>query len=352
MCVIRPGAKMVSDPTAGTLRIHGDSYARAGMLDFAVNVWPTPRPAHLQAALRAALEGRGYPDERAALEAIARRHERPATQALALAGACEAFWLVAHTFKAAHAVCVHPTFTEAEAALRAAGTPVTRVQRSGREDWALDPEQVPDDADLVVLTNPNNPTGNLDPVASIQRLQRPGRILLIDESFIDFVADEHASLTALGELPGVLVLRSLTKIWGLAGLRAGYLLGPAQLIARLAANRQPWSVAAPALAAIQTCLPDRLTPARIAAEVAAARADLKTRLERIPGVRSWPAHANFILIQVPGTSTLVSDLERERIAVRPCESFPGLGAEHIRLAVRTPGEHTLLASAITRALEH
>ena len=239
---------------------------------------------------------------------------------------------------------MHPSFTEAEAALRAAGTPVTQVMR-GAEDWALDPQQVPEDADLVVLANPNNPTGNLDPPARLARLARPGRTLVVDESFIDFVPGEQSSLARQRELPGLVVLRSLTKVWGLAGLRAGYLLGPRELVERLAAHRQPWSVSAPALAAIETCVPDRATAIQIAGQAAAARRDLHERLARIPGVRSWRAEANFVLVRVPGRGrALVARLARDRIAVRPCDSFPGLGSDHIRLAVRTPSQHAVLAA--------
>ena len=332
------------------LRVHGDSFARPGMLDFAVNVWPAPRSPQLRAALIDALEHAGYPDQSAARAAIAQRHSRPLEETMALDGACEAFWLLAHALPARHAVCVHPAFTEAEAALLAAGRNVTRVMRAPH-DWALQPQLVPDDADLVVLANPNNPTGNLDPPALVAQLARPGRTLVVDESFIDFVAEEQPSLAERRELPGLVVLRSLTKIRGMAGLRAGYLLAPAPLVARLEEHRQPWSVSAPALAAIQACLPDLDTPARIAAQVRSAREDLSRRLAHVRGIRTWPAHANFLLVRVPDGRRLVAQLARQRIAVRPCHSFPGLDHDHIRVAVRTPSEHAMLAGAIARALQ-
>ena len=339
----------MSEPPTEALRVHGDRFARAGMLDFAVNVWPTPRPRRLSEALVESLQHTSYPDEAPARLAIARRHRRPLGETLALDGACEAFWLLAHALPAAHAVCVHPSFAEAEAALRAAGRPVTRLVRPSG-DWALDPDQVPEDADLVVLANPNNPTGNLDPPEQIARLARPGRTLVVDESFIDFVPDERASLAGRRELPGLVVLRSLTKVWGLAGLRAGYLLGPPALVDRLAAHRQPWSVSTPALTAIETCLAERRALGAVAAEVAAAREDLRRRLAAIAGVRTWPAQANFLLIEVPGGERVIASLAAEGIAARPCESFPGLHADHIRVAVRTPAEHAVLAHALARAL--
>jgi histidinol-phosphate aminotransferase len=341
---------LVSAVRADSLRVHGDRFARAGMLDFAVNVWPTPRPARLREALIESLQRTCYPDESAARLAIARRHARPVAETLALGGACEAFWLLAHALPVRHAVCVHPSFTEAEAALRAAGRTVTHVMRPA-DDWALDPDRVPEDADLVVLANPNNPTGNLDPAARIAGLARPGRTLVVDESFIDFVPGESASLASRRELPGLVVLRSLTKIWGLAGLRAGYLLGPSELVERLAAHRQPWSVSAPALTAIETCLPDRQTLAGVASDVAAARADLRGRLAAIAGLKTWPSQANFVLTEMRDGERVIAGLAAEAIAARPCDSFPGLGADHIRLAVRTPAEHAVLVDAIARALD-
>jgi histidinol-phosphate/aromatic aminotransferase/cobyric acid decarboxylase-like protein len=340
----------MSDRRTDFLRVHGDRFASAGMLDFAVNVWPTPRPPRLHEALIESLECTSYPDESAARQAIAHRHGRTAAETLALDGACEAFWLLAHALPIRHAVCVHPSFTEGEAALRAAGRTVTRLMRPS-DDWALDPNLVPEDADLVVLANPNNPTGNLDPPERIARLARPGRTLVVDESFIDFVPGDHASLAPRDELPGLVVLRSLTKVWGLAGLRAGYLLAPAELVERLAAHRQPWSVSTPALAAIETCIFEHATLARVTTEVTAAREDLHQRLAGIPGVKIWPAHANFVLIEVSGGENVVTRLAAEGIAARPCDSFPGLGTDHIRLAVRTPAEHAVVVDAIARALE-
>jgi len=340
----------MSDRRAGSLRIHGDHFARTGMLDFAVNVWPTPRPPRLTEALIKSLQCISYPDEAAAREAIAGRHGRPVAETLALDGACEAFWLLAHALPVRHAVCVHPSFTEAEAALRAAGRTVTRLVRPSA-DWALDPDRVPEDADLVVLANPNNPTGNLDPPERIARLARPGRTLVVDESFIDFVRDEHSSLATRRELPGLVVLRSLTKIWGMAGLRAGYLLAPGQLVERLAAHRQPWSVSAPALTAIEACVRDQQVLTGVAADVAEAREDLRRRLAGIPDVKTWAAQANFMLIEVSGGERIVARLAADGIAVRPCDSFPGLGTDHIRLAVRTPAEHAVLVDALARALD-
>jgi histidinol-phosphate/aromatic aminotransferase/cobyric acid decarboxylase-like protein len=331
-----------------SLRLHGDAVAAPGMLDFAVNVWPGERPAALRAALRAALDDPRYPDDRAAREAVAARHGRDVDEVLPLNGACEGFWLLAHALRPGVGACVHPSFTEPEAALRASGAEIVRIARDPR-DWSFAPAAVPERAEIVALGNPNNPTCALDPTASILELLQPGRVVVVDESFMDFVPEPAPTLA--GEpRKGLVVARSLTKLWTLAGIRAGYLLAPPQLVAALTAQRQPWSANALALAALEACAGDRATPRRVGADVANARAELLGALQALPGVRVWPGAANFLLLEVPDGDTVVEALCAAGIAVRPAASFPGLGEDHIRVAVRRPHENRRLVEALAEAL--
>jgi histidinol-phosphate/aromatic aminotransferase/cobyric acid decarboxylase-like protein len=327
------------------LRLHGDVLAREAELDLAVNVWPGPRSEALERALRAALASERYPDERPARAALAARHRRSAEEILPVNGAAEAFWLLAHSLRPRRAACVHPGFTEPEAALRATGTEIVRVFREPGE-WRLDPASVPDDTDLVVVGNPDNPTGALEPAALLAGVARPGRTLVVDESFMDFVPEEPESLAGARDVPGLVVVRSLTKLWTLPNVRAGYLIGPARLVRALEARRQPWSVNALACAALEHCAADRETPRRIAAEAAAARADLVARLVALPAVeRVWTGAANFVLLQAADGPAVVDTLRLRGIVVRPCASFPGLGPHHIRVAVQ-PGAADILVPAL------
>jgi histidinol-phosphate aminotransferase len=326
------------------LRLHGDVLATASTLDFAVNVQPGPRPAALEAALRDALARDGYPDEREARVAVATRHERDPDEVLLLNGACEAFWLLAHALRPRRAVCVQPSFTEPEAALLAVGTSVAHVFRDP-DSWALPACEVPADVELVVLGNPNNPTGTLDSAEVIARLARPGRVLVVDESFSEFVPGERESLASRRDVPGLVVVRSLTKLWSLAGIRAGYLLAEPELVRRLEANRQPWSVNALACTALAVCAHDRETPARVAAEVESARARLVAQLQPLVE-RVWPSEANFLLLEVDDGERIVATLLERGIAVRPCASFPGLTSNHIRVAVRGDDDNDRLVEAL------
>ena len=151
------------------LRHHGDVDAEPGLLDFAVNVRGDGPPSWLRDRLVAALDDLGrYPsaaDDLAARTAAARRHARTPEEVLVLAGAAEGFALLP-ALSPRFAVVVHPGFTEPEVALRTAGVPVHRVLTDAAHGHRLRPESMPDEADLVVIGNPTNPTSVLHPAAT------------------------------------------------------------------------------------------------------------------------------------------------------------------------------------------
>jgi histidinol-phosphate/aromatic aminotransferase/cobyric acid decarboxylase-like protein/adenosyl cobinamide kinase/adenosyl cobinamide phosphate guanylyltransferase len=325
----------------GVSRLHGDRMVPPGALDFAVSVVPGLPPAWLTAAIEGSLAGIGrYPDDTAAARAVADRHGRAPGEVLPLGGSAEAFWLLASALRPSRAVCVHPSFTEGEAALRAAGHTVERVFRDP-ETFALDPAAVPPGADLVLVCNPNNPTGTLDPRRTIEQLARPGRVLVVDEAFMDLCDSGDESVSA-SPLPGVVVLRSLTKVWSVPGLRAGYLLGPPGIVAALRAHRQPWAVSAPALAAIEACALRAGATCAVAARIARWRDALVAGLSALPGLRVWPAAANFVLAEVADGPGVWAGLVERGIAVRRADTFPGLRPGHLRVAVRGPEDRDRL----------
>jgi histidinol-phosphate aminotransferase len=166
---------------------------------------------------------------------------------------------------------------------------------------------------------------------------------------------ETGSLAARAEVPGVAVVRSLTKLWSLAGIRAGYLLAPPELIRAARAARQPWSVGGPACAALtawarRTATSGGAEAAAIAARVAAAREELAAALAALPGVRVWPSAANFLLLRVPDGAAVRAGLAARGIAVRRADTFPGLTADHLRVAVRRPEENRRLVEALRDVL--
>jgi histidinol-phosphate aminotransferase len=340
---------------------HGDTEVGAGLIDLAVNVRHEPMPAWLAAPLAASLTSlSAYPDGREATAAVARRHGRDPAEVLLTAGAAQAFVLLAQALRGSRRpVVVHPQFTEPEAALRHAGHTVERVLLREADGFRLDAGLVPDDADLVFVGNPTNPTSVLHPAAEIAKLARPGRVLVVDEAFADTtyrpgVDGEPESLASRRDLPGLVVVRSLTKTWGLAGLRIGYLLGPADLLPRLAAAQPLWAVSTPALAAATACASTVAIAAEreIARRLAAERSHLVSRLAQVPKltVAGAPASA-FVAVRTDGADKIRLDLRERGYACRRGDTFPGLGADWLRIAVRDTATTDAFVETLTAVIE-
>ncbi|WP_433622615.1 Rv2231c family pyridoxal phosphate-dependent protein CobC [Nocardia sp. CA-120079] len=333
------------------LRHHGDVDARPGMLDFAVNVQGSAPPDWLRKRLAARLGDLGkYPstaDELAARRAVAARHGRSTDEVLLLAGAAEGFVMLPRLAPQLAAV-LHPSFTEPELALREAGIPVTRVVLEA--PYTIDPALVPAAADLVVLGNPTNPTSVLHPADTVRALRRPGRVIVVDEAFADAIPGEPESLAA-SATPDILVLRSLTKTWALAGLRSGYFLGAPELLARLNHGRAHWPLGTLQLEAIiATAEPNAVDAAHQRAHTIAAHRD--SMIERLTALGihvHTPAQGPFLLLRVPDGELLRKHLADQGIAVRRADTFPGLGPDYLRVAVRGPAEVDRLVAGIVVA---
>ncbi len=252
---------------------------------------------------------------------------------LATAGAAEAFTLLARARPWRRPVVVHPQFTEPHAALEQAGHTVTEVVLP--HPFTLDPALVPDDADLVVVGNPTNPTGVLHPADLLRSLQRPGRLVVVDEAFMDTVPGEPETLAGDG---GVLVIRSLTKHWSIPGVRAGYVVGPADVVADLRREQSPWSVSSTAAAAIRACTSTAAVAEsdRRARTIIEWREALAAGLTEL-GIQHVPSSGSFVLARLG--EGVHGALRRAGIAVRRADTFPGLDATWARIAVR-PEEPT------------
>lgn len=341
------------------LRHHGDAEVRdAGpaVTDLAVNVRADTPPVWLRERIAASLSGlAAYPDGRAARAAVAARHGLPVERVLLTAGAAEAFVLLARALKVRQPVVVHPQFTEPEAALRAAGHTVDRVLLREEDGFRLDPAAIPEDADLVVVGNPTNPTSVLHPAASLVRLARPGRTLVVDEAFMDAVPGEREALAGRTDVPGLVVLRSLTKTWGLAGLRIGYVLADPATVAGLTRVQPLWPVSTPALAAAEACVSTQA----LAEAAHAARRGAADRAHLVAGLREFepdglrvvePAEAPFVLVRLPRAAAVRERLRRLGFAVRRGDTFPGLGEDWLRLAVRDRTTVNGFLQALDRAM--
>jgi len=348
-------ARMSSEPIHD-LHYHGDRDLAEGLVDLAVNVRLSGPPDWLSAIINTVTADlAAYPNTDAATKAIAATHGVGVDQVLPTAGGAEAFTLIARAFRAEQPLIIHPQFTEPEAALLAAGHHPQRLILSSVAGFQLNPGAVPPESDLIMIGNPTNPTSVLYPAALINSLRQEERIVVVDEAFMDCVPGETETVIS-DDMAGLLVLRSLTKTWGLAGLRAGYVIGDPRLIAALRRQQPPWSVSTPALAAMVACLaPEARNDTALAAkEIVQRRAYLVEQLASVGLSVVGQPQASFVLVDTSGARGMHEPgwlrlaLRDHGFAVRRGETFPGLGADWIRIAVREPEITDQLAAALGR----
>ena len=333
-----------ASPDHALLDHHGDVEVADGLTDFAVNVAePQPPPWLLEVLRSAVSDVAHYPDPGPARSALAALHGVPAECVLVVAGAAEAFTLVAR-LPWRRPLVVHPQFTAPEAALRAAGHLVERLVLAAGDGFRLGDRVagVPPDVDLVVVGNPTNPTSRLHRPDEVLALVRPGRTVLVDEAFMDVVeapgAPRHSLTRRAASSPGLVVVRSLTKTFAIAGLRVGYVVADPPLVARLARLQPPWSVGALATVAAVACAGPEGR-----AHASSVRDGLPGRLAHL--VRGLgdvgldvvtPARGPFVLARHDRADETRMLVRHRGFAVRRGDTSPGLGPEWLRFAARPP----------------
>lgn len=204
------------------------------------------------------------------------------------------------------------------------------------------------EASLVILTSPNNPTGDVAPLELVARVcdACPG-LVMVDEAYGEFAAAGTSAEALLAEYDNLLVLHTLSKAFALAGARCGYVIAAPDVIDALAAVRQIYSVnvltQAAALAAVRARAEFDPTVEKIVSE----RSRLYESLARVEGVRVWPSEGNFILARMARASRVRERLRDEcSILVRDFSYAPGL-ADCLRITVGTPEEDDAVIEALS-----
>jgi len=278
-------------------------------------------------------------------------------------GATEIIYMFAQAFVGMKRVVIPvPTFCEYELASHRSGAKVSFVPL---QRFELDKDLIIEKAkgaDAVFLCNPNNPTGTLDTV-NIKKIiegisskdnNRKTKILL-DECFIELIDEpsRHTMLNRLKEFESLIILRSLTKSYGLAGLRLGYSICSPALAKHLAAAKIPWNVNGLAQVAGIAALQDPQHVKKAVAIVKREREFMLNRLRaRIHSFIAFRSEANFFLIQLKnGNSTKLRDdlLRKSGVLVRDCSTFTGMGSRYVRVAIRTHRENLILLNALESA---
>lgn len=322
------------------------------VLDFSVNVNPYgPSPRVRQALAGVPLER--YPDRDAlALRGALAASLEVAPERIAVGnGSVELLWLIAMAFvRPDDAILVlGPTFGEYAQVARLMGARLLTWGARPEEDFSIDEAAV---AALLqelrprvaFLCHPNNPTGTLLDVEAIAdwAAESPQTLFVVDEAYLPFAAGAPSVLTVASR--NMLVLRSMTKAHALAGLRLGYAVGSAEVIATLALVQPPWSVNALAQAAGLAALEDQAHVTWSLARVTEAKHLLVERLRTLD-LPPRPSATHFFLLEVGEATALRRALLQRGILVRDCTSF-GLPA-YIRIATRRPEDNERLLAALT-----
>ena len=336
----------------------------ADVIDFSVNSNPLgPSPAVRRAL--ASVDPSRYPDDdcRELRGLLAARAGVEPDAVIVGNGSSELLWLVALGWlrPGDSLLALVPTFGEYDRAARLMGTRIDPVRADAGRDFRPDLDAVAaairaTRPRVVYLGNPNNPTGTYLEPAAVRALAAaaPDTLFVVDEAYLAFVAGDAAELARPlwgaavgGEAGNVLLLRSLTKDYALAGLRLGYALAAPAVIGALRTVQPPWSVSAAAQAAGLAAIGDEAHLRAARAEVERARAVVEAGLGRL-GLRVVPSACNFVLVAVGDARAARAALLRRRCVVRDCTSFglPG----HIRVGLRTGAECAVLVAACAEAI--
>lgn len=339
----------------------GEVYSKAVEIDFSANINPLGTPEAVKEAVRDSLPLLSqYPDPycRALVGAIAEFERVPAERVLCGNGAAELIFSLCAALGPKRALLPVPSFSEYRTALEAAGCETEFYFMEQSEDFALTERFLPVlegfGGDMLLLCNPNNPTGQvIDPVL-LEEIRdicaRKGIFLFIDECFLDLTqGGEGLSLARrLRDGERTLLLKAFTKSYGMAGLRLGYCLcaDPA-LLTRMGRATQAWNVSIPAQMAGIAALGQREFLDRARAIIHAQRPLLAAGLE-VLGLTVIPSRTNFLLFFSP--RALGEPLLERGLQIRDCANYPGLEPGWYRTAVRLPEQNKRLLDAIKEIL--
>lgn len=268
-------------------------------------------------------------------------------------GAAQLITLIARYFHGKKVLIIHPAFSEYESACRNEQcTILHHVLRA--PDWKLEKEVLKQQlrsVDAVFFCHPNNPTGVQYDEATIEWLigvcKHTKTVLIIDEAFYDFLTNPLTYIKHIYQSSYLLVLRSLTKMYSIAGLRLGFLAGQPELLEEVGKSQPHWSMNTIALKAGKVCLNDSQHSKRSREYVETERNRLFTYLGEKDFTYS-PSTVNFYLFRDPlnDSQELFRFLLRKGLVLRHTYNFPGLEGKWLRAAVKKEEENNMLMEAL------
>lgn len=327
------------------------------VVDFSASINPLGISERVKAAVMKALEeAHHYPDPEAGRlrEELAAFHGIDPKSILCGNGSTELIYLIPRALQPERVLIPAPTFAEYERAVVRAQeadhrTLIRFLYLKEERDFRIDPEEFieamrKNACDMAFLCNPNNPTGLLmrrDEVLKIaEAASNMECILVVDEAFIDFCPGESVIKAVEGN-PYLIVLRSMTKFYSLAGLRVGYGVFPLHIIETLRGFKEPWTVNVLAQAAAIEALHNIEYAKKTRELLNSERIFLENGLRQLR-IKPFPSEVNFYLLKLEKAETVAESLRWKGILVRDCSNFKGLDNSYIRIAVRSRRENTKL----------
>lgn len=199
---------------------------------------------------------------------------------------------------------------------------------------------------LIILCNPNNPTGNMTEKKDIERILNTGKLVLVDEAYFEF--SKQSALPFIKKYPNLIILRTFSKWAGIAGLRLGYLIASPYLIKQLAKIKSPYNVNVAAEIGGMIALEDIEYQKRIIEIVCKERNKLYKRLKNSENLIVYPSSANFIFMKVGNVAYLRLKLlfQRNKIAIRSYDSV--LTGKALRITIGTPAQNNKILQILNR----
>lgn len=341
-------------------------YERSECLDFSANINPLGISKNLQAGLFRDLDLlTHYPDVHynQSRQLLADYHGLSSDMVLLANGAVELFYDIARALKPRKVIVLRPTFLEYEQALTQVGAEIAPLVLTEPDyTWNL-ADILPlldnlSQGDMVLLCNPNNPTGTLVDNRLLRDLadilSDRGIHLVLDEAFADFLVDEerYSFVSYLTAFSNVLIVRSLTKFYAIPGLRLGYALtaNPDYLQA-IEQVRPPWTVNALAEVALSLIVKDKTYQEDTRGLIASEKAFLYEGLLALKDIVPVKPSVNYIFFKYLGDLDLRGLLRQRKIFIRSCANYPSLTDQHYRIAVRSRQENEQLLASLGQLLE-
>ncbi len=337
---------------------------KEGIIDFSSNINPLGVSSEVIEIIKANLHKINFypdPESKKLKTAISRFYDINSENIIIGNGANELIYSIVFALAPHKAILITPTFSEYEKALSNIKCEISYFKLSEKDDFFLDLSKLNENiknVDMIFLCNPNNPIGNIiskDKLLKfIYKAQLQKKFVVVDESFIDFVEYQSVIKQTQGILNmGLIVIRSFTKYFGLAGLRLGFAAGNKLVIKRIRQARQYWPVNCFAQLAGTAVLKDKEYIHNTQAIIEQEKEFLLSQLNKFESLEAFPTVTNFILMRLKNKMTsaeLKNRLIKQGVLIRDCSNFYGLDNKFIRVAIKKRDDNIKLVSALKQIL--